>query len=166
MWEIATSTDTCRLLLCGMFPQRILCHCLTTAQLPYSCPYQPATVSAPFMAAKSKSESQSRYDWQSVSVSWCRAPCGSHDQMFVTVWRLLSCLCGGPLWWDVGSIVCHYVHKYLHFICLTYKVVYIQCMQGLCQSRLSTANCALLIVIRTTMQSRQLNGCTRVHLQI
>jgi hypothetical protein len=33
-------------------------------------------------------------DGQSVSMSWCRAPSGSHDQMFVTVWRLLLCLYG------------------------------------------------------------------------
>jgi hypothetical protein len=33
---------------------------------------------------------------QSVSMSWCRVPSGSHDQMFVTVWRLLSWLCGSP----------------------------------------------------------------------
>jgi hypothetical protein len=27
-----------------------------------------------------------------VSVSWCREYSGSHDQMFVTIWRLLYCL--------------------------------------------------------------------------
>jgi hypothetical protein len=31
---------------------------------------------------------------QSVSVSWCRTLSGFHDQMFVTVWPLLLCLCG------------------------------------------------------------------------
>jgi hypothetical protein len=29
-------------------------------------------------------------------MSWCRAPSGSHDQMFVTVCRLLLCLCCAP----------------------------------------------------------------------
>jgi hypothetical protein len=49
---------------------------------------------------KLKSKSKSRYDWwtvsQSVSMSWCQAPSGSLDQVFLTVWRLLSCLCGAP----------------------------------------------------------------------
>jgi hypothetical protein len=31
---------------------------------------------------------------QSVSQSWCRAPSGAHDQIFITVWQLRSCLCG------------------------------------------------------------------------
>jgi hypothetical protein len=35
-------------------------------------------------------------DGQSVSMSWCRAPSGSHDQMFVTVWWLLLCVCVEP----------------------------------------------------------------------
>jgi hypothetical protein len=29
-------------------------------------------------------------------VSWCRSSSGSHVQRFVTVWQLLSCLCGAP----------------------------------------------------------------------
>jgi hypothetical protein len=74
---------------------------------------------------------------QSVSMSWCRAPSGSHDQMFVTLRRLLSCLLlGRPLWREVWSalyhtksavylVVCQYIYTYLHFVCLTYKVVYI-----------------------------------------
>jgi hypothetical protein len=33
---------------------------------------------------------------QSVSKSWCRAPCGAHDQIFITVWQLRSCFCGAP----------------------------------------------------------------------
>jgi hypothetical protein len=28
---------------------------------------------------------------QSVSKSWCRAPYGGHDQVFITVWQLLPC---------------------------------------------------------------------------
>jgi hypothetical protein len=35
----------------------------------------------------------------SVGMSWCQAPSGSHDQMFVTVWWLL-------LWREVGSVDC------------------------------------------------------------
>jgi hypothetical protein len=33
---------------------------------------------------------------QSVSKSWCPAPSGAHDQIFVTVWQLRSCFCGAP----------------------------------------------------------------------
>jgi hypothetical protein len=29
-------------------------------------------------------------------MSWCRAPPGSQDRMFNTLWRLLSCHCGAP----------------------------------------------------------------------
>jgi hypothetical protein len=35
-------------------------------------------------------------DCQSVSKSWCRVPSGAHDQIFIIVWQLLSCLCGSP----------------------------------------------------------------------
>jgi hypothetical protein len=45
-------------------------------------------------------KSKSHCDWrsvsQSVSQSWCRAPSGAHDQMFLLVWKLLSCPCGAP----------------------------------------------------------------------
>jgi hypothetical protein len=33
---------------------------------------------------------------QSVSKSWCQAPSGAHDQIFITVWQLRSCFCGAP----------------------------------------------------------------------
>jgi hypothetical protein len=33
-------------------------------------------------------------DGQSVSNSWCRAPSGAHDWIFITVWQLRSCFCG------------------------------------------------------------------------
>jgi hypothetical protein len=35
-------------------------------------------------------------DGQSVCLSWCRAPAGAHDQMFLLVWKLLSCPRGEP----------------------------------------------------------------------
>jgi hypothetical protein len=31
-----------------------------------------------------------------VSKSWCRAPSGAHDQIFITVWQLQSWFCGAP----------------------------------------------------------------------
>jgi hypothetical protein len=39
----------------------------------------------------STSKSKSHCDWRSVSKSWCRAPSGAHDQIFITVWHLRSC---------------------------------------------------------------------------
>jgi hypothetical protein len=35
-------------------------------------------------------------DGRSVSKSWCRAPFGAHDQIFITVWQLRSCFHGAP----------------------------------------------------------------------
>jgi hypothetical protein len=51
---------------------------------------------------KSKSKSKSHCDWrsvsQSVSKSWCRAPSGAHDQIFINVWELRSsCFLWGAL---------------------------------------------------------------------
>jgi hypothetical protein len=31
-----------------------------------------------------------------ISQSWCRAPCGAHDQIFITAWQLRACFCGAP----------------------------------------------------------------------
>jgi hypothetical protein len=66
-------------------------------------------------------KSKSRYDWrsvsQSVSMSWSRGPSGSHDQMFVTVWQLLSCLCGEP------SLTRGRVCRLLVWVCI-FLVVY------------------------------------------
>jgi hypothetical protein len=41
---------------------------------------------------------------QSVSMSWCWAPSGSHDQMFVTVDDYCCVFVGCPLWREVGSV--------------------------------------------------------------
>jgi hypothetical protein len=41
-----------------------------------------------------KSQSHIATDGPSVSKSWCRAPSGAYDQMFITVWKLRSCFCG------------------------------------------------------------------------
>jgi hypothetical protein len=45
---------------------------------------------------KWKSKSKSHCDWRSVSKSWCQAPSGAHDQIFITVWQLRSCFHGVP----------------------------------------------------------------------
>jgi hypothetical protein len=33
---------------------------------------------------------------QSISKSWCRAPSGAHDQIFITLWQLRSWFCEAP----------------------------------------------------------------------
>jgi hypothetical protein len=43
-----------------------------------------------------QSQSYIATDGQSISKSWFRAPSGAHDQIFITVWQLLSCFCGAP----------------------------------------------------------------------
>jgi hypothetical protein len=56
------------------------------------------------------SKSKSHCDWQSVSQSvsksWCQAPSGAHDQIFITVWQLLSCFLGCPLWLEDEFVFC------------------------------------------------------------
>jgi hypothetical protein len=47
-------------------------------------------------SSKSPVKSKSHCDWQWVSQSWCRAPSGAHNQIFITVWQSRSCLCGAP----------------------------------------------------------------------
>jgi hypothetical protein len=43
-----------------------------------------------------QSQSHIVTDSQSVSKSWCLAPSGAHDQIFITLWQLRSCFCGAP----------------------------------------------------------------------
>jgi hypothetical protein len=43
---------------------------------------------------QSQSHSHIATDGRSVSKSWCRAPFGAHDQIFITVWQLR--FCGAP----------------------------------------------------------------------
>jgi hypothetical protein len=45
----------------------------------------------------SQSQSHITTDGQWVSKSWCRAPSGPHDQIFITVWQLRSCFMWGAL---------------------------------------------------------------------
>jgi hypothetical protein len=45
---------------------------------------------------KVKSQNHIATDGQSISKSWCRAPFGAHDQIFITVWQLRSWFCGAP----------------------------------------------------------------------
>jgi hypothetical protein len=43
-----------------------------------------------------RSRSHIATDGQSVSKSWCRAPSGAPDQIYITIWQLRSCFCGAP----------------------------------------------------------------------
>jgi hypothetical protein len=55
------------------------------------CIYVPQEQGGPVIPPGT-SKPKSRYDRRSVSVSWCRAPSGSQDQMFVTVMSLWDSL--------------------------------------------------------------------------
>jgi hypothetical protein len=44
----------------------------------------------------SQSQRHIATDDQSINKSWCRAPCGAHDQIYITLWQLRSCFCGAP----------------------------------------------------------------------
>jgi hypothetical protein len=46
------------------------------------------------LSFNSRSQSHIATDGQSVSKTLCRAPSGAHDQIFITVWQLRSCICG------------------------------------------------------------------------
>jgi hypothetical protein len=50
------------------------------------------------LGCQSQSQSHIATDGQSVSKSWCWAPSGAYDQIFITVWQLRSCFffCGAP----------------------------------------------------------------------
>jgi hypothetical protein len=77
-------------------------------RLPFSFPpttrrvtvevFDPASTWVVCLSISSHSHSQSHIatDGQFVSKSWCRAPSGAHDQIFITVWQLRSCFCGAP----------------------------------------------------------------------
>jgi hypothetical protein len=57
-----------------------------------------------FSNANFQSQSHIVTDRQSVSKSWCRAPSEAHDQIFLTVSQLRSCLCGAPSW--MRGLIC------------------------------------------------------------
>jgi hypothetical protein len=48
------------------------------------------------LSSFSRSRSHIATDGQSVSMSWCRAPSGDRDQIFITVWQSRCCFCGAP----------------------------------------------------------------------
>jgi hypothetical protein len=44
----------------------------------------------------SQHQSHTATGGKSISKSWCRAPSGAHDQIFITLWQLQCCFCGVP----------------------------------------------------------------------
>jgi hypothetical protein len=57
-----------------------------------SCQFPPANCQ--LSTPESESESHIATDGQSISKSWCRAPSGARDQIFITLWQLRSCFYG------------------------------------------------------------------------
>jgi hypothetical protein len=105
-----------------LYPERFLAHCFQTgcrtrpdshalprvvlrlASLPYNIStriLRHAYSHIFHLQTSSQSQSPITTDGQSVSQSWCRAPSGAHDQMFVSVGQFLVCQSGGPS--DEGS---------------------------------------------------------------
>jgi hypothetical protein len=81
-----------------------------------------------------RSKSKSRYDWRSVSqyvlVSspflFSRTDvCYFLTVTAVSLWGTGGRVCRLSVKSLQYLVVCQYIHKYLHFICLTYKVMYI-----------------------------------------
>jgi hypothetical protein len=72
-------------------------------RLPFSSPPTTRRVTMevfdppPHRSGQVRSLSHIATDGQSVCLSWCRAPCGAHDQILITVWQLLSCPWEGAL---------------------------------------------------------------------
>jgi hypothetical protein len=60
-----------------------------------------------------QSQSHVTTDGQSVGLSWCRAPSGAHDQIFLLLESYSSVLMGRPLWRESGSVICQYVKLFV-----------------------------------------------------
>jgi hypothetical protein len=107
---------------------------------------------------QSQSQSYVTTDDQSASLSWNKAPIWGLRPDVITVWQLRACWCGA-LSLTRGR-VCRLSESQsavisLLSVCTIYilhviKCMYIQHIQGLCQSRLSTADRALLLVTPAT----------------
>jgi hypothetical protein len=73
-----------------------------------------------------QSQSHIATDGQSASLSWCRAPFGTHDQMLslsltVTVWVVMS----RPLWREGGSVICYLSWSLPNLYIFTFDIVQI-----------------------------------------
>jgi hypothetical protein len=91
------------------------------------------------------------------TVSWCWAHLGLMTRCLLTVLQLRSCSSGVPsltigqvcLLSVIVSNLCQYVQGFYDSTCFTWSCI-IHYIQGLCQSRLGTADYALLIVAEAT----------------
>jgi hypothetical protein len=104
-------------------------------------------------------QSHTATDGRSVCLSWCRAPSGTHDQIFLPVWKLLSCPRGAPsltrgqvcrLSESQSAVLCQLPVYIIIYILLITNFLYIQYIRGLCQSRISTEDYALFLVASAT----------------
>jgi hypothetical protein len=79
---------------------------------------------------KAESESESLYDWRSVSLSWCRVPFGAHDQ--ILVFRhdcfVLSSFYGGAPSLTRGW-VCHVSYVSVFVLFTYFRYIYIHNLQ-------------------------------------
>jgi hypothetical protein len=79
---------------------------LSDMRLPFSSPparratvevFDTASIRGNWLdSSQSQSQSHIATDDQSISKSWCLAPSGAHDQIFITLWQLLSWFVGAP----------------------------------------------------------------------
>jgi hypothetical protein len=126
-----------------------------------------------FILQLSRSKSKSRYNWRSVRMSRYRAHSETCYQTLLSVQRFFSESCclvymGRPLWREVGSVICPsqsvVIYEYLHqsFTLLVFysSAIYIQYdtiqysyIWNFIQSRLSTADYALLVIISPNYRS-------------
>jgi hypothetical protein len=79
---------------------QLRCRLVNTPQLNTELSYEWLTTasfhSLSLSLSLSLSQSHIAPDVQSVCMSWCRAPSGAHDQLFILSWKLLSCPYGAP----------------------------------------------------------------------
>jgi hypothetical protein len=65
-------------------------------QLNYSAIYFQPPLQNSTLNWLGQSQSHIATDGLSISKSWCRAPSGTHDQIFITLWQLRFCFYGAP----------------------------------------------------------------------
>jgi hypothetical protein len=80
----------------GLFPRTLRVWLLPRTSRDGLLP-RTLSFSAPAEDCAVQSQSHIATDGQSVSKSWCRAPSGAYDQIFITVWQLRSCFLWGAL---------------------------------------------------------------------
>jgi hypothetical protein len=68
---------------------------LAPRQMLPTAPLQTRSRNTPlYSRTNNYSQSYIATDGQSITKSWCRAPSGVHDQIFIALWELRSCFCG------------------------------------------------------------------------